>query len=188
MSDALAGEFLASARAMRGLTRYAAGLRVDADAAHFVIATTWEEFGDVVRQTGGALFDSARPLLDFMATEDVEHYELVGDPVPIHVATPDAVVRVARMRVRANREEEFYAAVRAGLAGVQPSGGLLAYHLGRRVEDGHLAAAVSVWRSVHALGEVVATDSGSPLWADALRPLLDTFEVEHFDAVRVGPA
>lgn len=186
MSETLAGEFIASARAMEGLTSYAAGLRVDDDAARFVIATTWQGVSDVVRQTHGLLDQPARPLLDYMTGDGPEHYELVGEPVPIHVATPNAVVRVARMRIRQNREEEFYAAVRHGLADVQATGNLLAYHLGRRVEGEHVAAAVSVWRSVDALGRHVAPAAGAPLWAGSLEHLLDEFEVEHFDAVEVS--
>ncbi len=187
VADALAGQFLDAARAMHGLTSYAAGLRADEDGAHFVVASTWDAVANVVRQTHGALDRPATPLLEFMEPEGAEHYELVGDPVPIIVGPPEAVVRVAHMAVRTDREEEFYRAVRQGLAEVGPTGDLLAYHLGRRVENGHEAAVVSVWRSVEALGRIVAPGRDAPLWPHALEPLIDRFRVEHFDLIVVRP-
>jgi hypothetical protein len=187
VASALAGRFLDAARAMHGLSSYAAGLRVDGDTAQFVIASTWDAVDDVVRQTHGTLDQPATPLLDFMEPEGAEHYELVGDPVPIIVAPPAAVVRVAHMAIRTDREEEFYRAVRQGLAEVGPTGDLLAYHLGRRVENGHEAAVVSVWRSAEALGRVVAPGRDAPLWPHALEPLIDRFRVEHFDLIVVRP-
>jgi hypothetical protein len=152
-----------------------------------VIATTWDSLDDIARQTHGSIDRPARPLLEFMAAEGIEHYELVGAPFPVLVAPPDAVVRVARMAIRPHREEEFYAAVRDGLRDVGPSGNLLAYHLGRRAENGHRAAAVSVWRSVDALGQLVAPETGAPLWAQSLEPLIEAFTVEHYDRVVVRP-
>lgn len=169
---------------MTGLSSYAGALRVDEDAARFVVMSTWDSFADLARRTHGALDEPATPLLDFMRVDGAEHYELVGEPFVVHVATPDAIVRVARMTVEPGREEEFYEIVRRGLVELHPSGNLLAYHLGRRVERVHVAAAVSVWRSAEAL-EAVAPDADQPLWAADLVPLLSQFDVEHFDAVLV---
>jgi hypothetical protein len=160
---------------------------VERDLVHFVLTSTWESVEDVARQTHGRLDRPVSPLLDFMEMEEVQHYELVGEAVPIIVGPAEGVVRVARMHVRPGNEDDFYAVVRRGLAGPAESGDLLAYHLGRRVlPEGHDVAAVSVWRSERALGRIVAPESGEPMWAADLRPLLDWFEVEHFDAIPPG--
>lgn len=187
VAAALGGPLLAASRGLPGLSSYASGLRVDPEATRFVIASTWDSLTDIGRQTHGRLEQAVVALPEFAVSEDIEHLELVGAPFAIHVAPPSAVLRLARMTVRAGREEEFYSIVRGRIEGLQVIGDLLAYHLGRRVEeDRHVATAVSVWRSVDALGEWVEPATGEPLWGRELGPLLEEFEVEHFDAV-LGP-
>lgn len=181
----LRGPILEAARGMEGLLSVAAGMRVDSDAVRFILASTWVGVEAVVRQTGGDLGGPAAPLPDYITPDGSEHLELVTEPILAHIASPDAVIRIARMRVRADREEEFYAIVRRGLADREVRDDLLAYHLGRRVTDGHEAVAVSVWRSEDALGLLVP-EAGAPLWRTELEPVLESFEVEHFGAVTVG--
>jgi quinol monooxygenase YgiN len=169
---------------MPGLTSYAAGFRVDGDETRWVVTSTWDTLDQLAHETGGHLSRPATPLLEHMTEDGAEHYELVSEPSTIHVATPEAVVRIARMTIDRGEEESFYAVVRRGLESIRARERLLAYHLGRRIEhERHVAAAVSVWRSSAALEEVVEPETGEPLWADEIRPLLTSFEVEHFDAI-----
>jgi quinol monooxygenase YgiN len=187
VAAALHGEFLEAARALPGLVSYAGGLRTDADAARFALVSTWDTPAHLARRTSPTFDRSAFPLGDYMQAERIDHYELVTDPVALIVAAPDAIVRVATMEVLRAGEDLFYSAVRRGLKDPTESGDLLAYYLGRRGSNRHDVAAVSVWRSAAALGKVVRPETGEPLWAD-LRPLIEDFEVEHYDAAPVATA
>jgi hypothetical protein len=180
----LAGPYLDVGRAI-GLSSYAAGLRVDGPTVRFLVASTSQRVEPLRAALGDALDRPLAPLLPGVTPEGVEHFELVSDPVPVHPATADAVLRLARMVVKAGREEEFYSVVRRGVSEGSRRGDLLSYHLGRRVEGSHLAAAVSAWRSPGALGELVH-DADRPLWGDELTPLLEGFTVEHFEAIRLA--
>jgi quinol monooxygenase YgiN len=181
VAAALHGESLAAARTVPGLVSYAGGLRTDADAVRFVIVSTWDTPADLARQTSPTFDRAARPLAGYMLAERIDHYELVTEPAAVIVAAPEAIVRVATMEILHGSEDLFYSAVRRGLEDPTASGDLLAYYLGRRGSNRHDVAAVSVWRSAAALGKVVRPETGEPLWAD-LRPLIEDFEVEHYDA------
>jgi hypothetical protein len=182
----LAGPYLEVGRDA-GLASYAAGVRTDGPAVRFLVASTWERVEPLREALQDALDRPLAPLLPGMAVELVEHFELVSDPVPVHAATADAVLRLARMVVKPGREEEFYGVVRRGVSEGSRRGDLLSYHLGRRVEGNHVAAAVSAWRSPSVLAELV-NDADRPLWGDELTPLLERFTVEHFEAVRLAGA
>lgn len=186
VAEVLGGAYVRAARRFPGLTSYAAGVRVEGALVHFVLATTWDSVDDVARQTAGRLDRPVVALPASAQTDAIDHFELVGEAVPLIIGPSEGVVRVARMVVRPGREEEFYATVRRGLEDPTHRGELLAYHLGRRVGQTHDVAAVSVWRSGDALGRLVARETGAPLWASELEALLERFEVEHFDAV--GPS
>ena len=181
----LEGPYLEAGRRL-GLSSYAAGVRVDGPVLRFVIASTWEHVEQLRAVLGDALDRPVAPLPPGLTAEPVEHFELVSNPVPVHPATAGAVLRLARMRVLPGREEEYYAVVRRGVTAGSQSGELLSYHLGRRVEGGHVAAAVSAWRSRSVLGDLVDEDVPRPLWGDELTPLLEQFTVEHFEAVRLA--
>ncbi len=185
LADHLAGPYLDAGRRL-GLSSYAAGVRVDGPAVRFVIASTWERVEQLRAVLGEALDRPVAPLLPGMNAEEAEHFELVSNPVPVHPATAGAVLRLARMRVRPGREEEYYAVVRRGVTAGSRSGELLSYHVGRRVEGGHVAAAVSAWRTRSVLGDLVDEGVPRPLWGDELTPLLEQFTVEHFQAIRLA--
>ena len=174
---------------MSGLRTFQAGLRtVDERHIDLVLVTTWSDYESMVNGIGR---DVLRPRwLDAVGNQLVptsaDHYELVGEELRGIVPLASGALGVFTGRLGAGGEVFFDDARRAQAEDLE-SGGIIASHLGRRLDEHGEEAAYVV---VRADGERPGTHGGWPTEFASVTwdSYFSSHALETYNAIAQAPA
>lgn len=175
-------------RAVAGMETGILGVARDGP-GHAVLATVWRDVDSMVRATGR---DDEDQLLQGrlripLKVESADHYELVTRTFAALPLETAVYVRIIRIRARPNDEAGLIEILRQRQPRLVEMG-LIASHLGRRVDDrGVEAVTVGVWPDLAAVSTDGAGDPSGPLFSEELRSWGDGIQVEIYDGVEVAP-
>lgn len=171
---------MATSGPSEGRLAFVYGFRRFQEAIEFVVLSAWSDFGTLSVAVGGNL-DQALSGLDerLRASVTTAHYELVDGtgvgPTELDPSFDAAVIGVVTGRIKANEESAVHALVRGVETEVRRAG-VVALHIGRRVQGTHTDLVVlAVWKDRAALHRFAQQRSG---------PTIDprfVERLEHFD-------
>ncbi len=168
-----------------GLLSFQPAVRETSVGPELAIVSTWSGFDDLTAAGRDLESPLTMPeLSEMLADGRADHYELVigeARAMPLH----PAVLRLARIPIRANAESAYYESVRRWSEQLLDRAGLVAFTLGRRVVGRQdEIVAVQVWQDAAALRDAAGPDLARPMG----EPMLSQFwaadpAIEHFDAL-----
>ena len=178
-------EAVSRALQVPGLRSFQPALRTTPSGPELVIATTWNDFDELIAAGPALNAPLAMPgSASMLHDSQAEHYELVigeARSMPLR----EAKLRLTRIPIQRGAEASYYEAVRRWSDRLLDEAGMVAFTLGRRVvgnQDEILA--VQVWQDQAALVEAAGADVDRPMGeAELSRFWAALPAIEHFDAL-----